>query len=170
MLVGALILGPVTADVSIVALCCAAITVVFGLQSRLVVLTTRLSSYLAVIYVGYLSAFSSAAPWLDSIPFYVWLGTIALSISIVMASKARNLFKPSTQDLLTILVVIAMVALPAIISDRSVIAAIAVRALVFLYACELLITLNASKASRLGFVAVLSLVILAALHALPYES
>jgi hypothetical protein len=87
-----------------------------------------------------------------------------------MASKARNLFKPSTQDLLTILVVIAMVALPAIISDRSVIAAIAVRSLVFLYACELLITGNSSNASRLGFVAVLSLVILATLHALPYGS
>lgn len=170
MLVGALILDPVTADVSIVALCCAGITVVSGLQSRLVVVTTRLASYLAVIYVGYLSAFSAAAPWLDSIPFYVWLGTIALSISIVMASKARNLFKPSTQDLLTILVVIAMVALPAIISDRSVIAAIAVRTLVFLYACELLITGNSSNASRLGSVAVLSLVILATVHALPYGS
>lgn len=170
MLVGALILGPVTTDVSIVALCCAGITVVFGLQPRLIAVTTRLASYLAVIYVGYLSAFSSAAPWLDSIPFYIWLGTIALSISIVMASKARNLFKPSTQDLLTILVVIAMVALPAIISDRSVIAAIAVRTLVFLYACELLITGNSSNASRLGFVAVLSLVILATLNTLPYGS
>lgn len=168
MLVGALILGTVTTDVSIVALCCAAITVVFGLQSRLVLLTTRLSSYLAVIYIAYLSAFSPAAPWLDSIPFYIWLVTIALSISIVMASKARNLFKPSTQDLLTILVVIAMVALPAIISDRSVIAAIAVRALVFLYACELLISGNARNATKLGFVAALSLVILATLHALPY--
>lgn len=170
MLVGALILGPVTTDVSIVALGCAGITVIFGLQSRLVVVTTRLASYVAVIYVGYLSAFSSAAPVLDSIPFYIWLGTIALSISIVMASKARNLFRPSTQDLLTILVVIAMVALPAIISDRSVIAAIAVRTLVFLYACELLITGNSGNASRLGVVAVLSLVVLATLHALPYGS
>jgi UDP-GlcNAc:undecaprenyl-phosphate GlcNAc-1-phosphate transferase len=168
MLVGAVVLDNVTTDVSIIALGCAAIAVVFGLRSRLAVQTTRLASYLAVIYVGYLSTFSSAAPWLDTTPFYAWLGSIAVSISIVTTSKARNLFRPSTQDLLTILVVIAMVALPAILSDKSVIAAIAVRALVFLYACELLITLGASNASRLGFVSVLSLVILATLHTLPY--
>lgn len=166
MLAGALLLRDVTADISSIALCCAGLTVLAGLRSRWATIAARLASYLAVIYVSYLSATSPDQQWLNSLGFYLWLITIAVSISVVMATKARSLFMPSTQDLLTILVVVAFVALPAIMTDQSVIAAIAARALVFLYACELLIALKPHKAPRLGFAAVLSLVGLATLHGL----
>lgn len=168
LLAGAIFLKDVTADIASIALGCAGLTVLGGLRSRWATIAARLASYLAVIYVSYLSAVSQEPLWLNSLGFYLWLATVALSISIVMATKARSLFKPSTQDLLTILVVVAIVALPSILADQAIIAAIAARALVFLYACELLIALKPGNASRLGFAAVLSLVGIATLHGVPY--
>jgi UDP-GlcNAc:undecaprenyl-phosphate GlcNAc-1-phosphate transferase len=170
LLAGAIFLKDVTADIASIALCCAGLTVLGGLRSRWATIAARLASYLAVIYVSYLSAVSADPLWLNSLGFYLWLASVAVSISIVMATKARSLFKPSTQDLLTILVVVAIVALPSIMANQSIIAAIAARALVFLYACELLIALKPDDAPRLGFTAVLSLVGLATLHGLPYIS
>jgi hypothetical protein len=101
---------------------------------------------------------------------YLWLGTIALAIVMVLTTRARNWFKPSTQDLLTILVVLAIVALPAIVANQSIIAAVAVRALVLLYACELLITLRPSRASVLGWMGVLALVAMATIHWIPFDT
>ena len=148
----------------IIGLGCAALAVVLGLWPRLAMMSARLTSYLAVISVSYLSASTSPVAWLSSIFFYLWLASIALAMALVMASRARNLFKPSPQDLLAILVVLAIVALPAIITDQSAVASTAVRALVFLYACEVLIMVRPNRAPLLGLAGVVSLVLLATLH------
>jgi hypothetical protein len=138
--------------------------VAFGFWPRMAMISARLTSYLAVILVSYLSAVASDLAWVGSIYFYVWLASIALAMALVMASRARNLFNPSPQDLLTVLVVLALVALPAVITDQSVIASSAVRALVFLYACEVLIMVRPRRASVLGFICAISLVLLAMFH------
>jgi len=164
LLVGAVILDSATIDMGIIGLGCAALAVMLGLWRRLAMISARLTSFLAVISVSYLGGLTSDLAWLSSIFFYLWLASIALAMALVMASRARNLFKPSPQDLLTILVVLAIVALPAIITDQSVIASTAVRALVFLYACEVLIMVRPSRAPLLGLVGVVSLVLLATLH------
>jgi UDP-GlcNAc:undecaprenyl-phosphate GlcNAc-1-phosphate transferase len=164
LLAGAVILDSATMDLAIIALACAALAVVLGLWPRMAMISARLTSYLAVISVSYLSATASHLPWLSSIYFYLWLASIALAIALVMASRARNLFNPSPQDLLTILVVLAMVALPATITDQSVIASTAVRALVFLYACEVFIMVRPGRAPLLVLIGVVSLVLLATLH------
>ena len=130
-------------------------------------ISARLTSYLAVISVSYLSALAPDLAWVSSIYFYLWLASIALAMALVMASRARNLFNPSPQDLLTVLVVLAIIALPAVITDQSVIASSAVRALVFLYACEILITVRPRRASVLRFIGATSLVLLAMFHGIP---
>jgi hypothetical protein len=134
---------------------------VLGFWPRMARISARLSSYMAVISVSYLGALASDVAWVSSIYFYLWLASIALAMALVMASRARNLFNPSPQDLLTVLVVLAIVALPAVMTDQSVIASSAVSALVFLYACEILIMVRPGRASVLGFVGATSLVILA---------
>ena len=164
LLAGAVILDSATIDIGIIALACAALAVVLGLWPRMAMISARLTSYLAVISVSYLSALTSDLAWLNSVFFYLWLASIAVAIALVMASRARNLFNPSPQDLLTILVVLAIVALPALITDQSMIASAAVRALVFLYACEVLIMVRPGRAPLLGLVGVVSLVLLATLH------
>ena len=164
LLAGAVILDSATIDIGIIALACAALAVVLGLWPRMAMISARLTSYLAVISVSYLSALASDLAWLSSVFFYLWLASIAVAIALVMASRARNLFNPSPQDLLTILVVLAIVALPALITDQSMIASAAVRALVFLYACEVLIMVRPGRAPLLGMVGVVSLVLLATLH------
>jgi hypothetical protein len=164
LLAGAVVLDSATIDIGIIALACAALAVVLGLWPRLAMISARLTSYLAVISVSYLSALTSDLAWLNSVFFYLWLASIAVAIALVMASRARNLFNPSPQDLLTILVVLAIVALPALITDQSMIASAAVRALVFLYACEVLIMVRPGRAPLLGLVGVVSLVLLATLH------
>ena len=151
---GALLVRGVTTDIAVIALLCAGAAVIFGMWPRAVTLTTRLAAYVAVIYVSYLSVQAPAGTLINEIAFYAWLGTVALALVIIMASTSRDLFQLSTQDLLTVLVVLAMVAMPAMMSDKSMIAAIAVRALVFLYACELIISLKPVKAPNLGFAAV----------------
>ena len=170
LLAGAVILDSATIDMGIIALACAALAVALGFWSRMAMISGRLTSYLAVISISYLSALTPDLAWVNSIYFYAWLASIALAMALVMASRARDLFNPSPQDLLTVLVVLAIVALPAIITDQSVIASGAVRALVFLYACEVLITVRPSRASVLGFIGAISLVLLAMLHGIPDES
>jgi UDP-GlcNAc:undecaprenyl-phosphate/decaprenyl-phosphate GlcNAc-1-phosphate transferase len=167
LLAGAVILDSATIDIGIVALASAALAVVLGFWSRMTMISARLTSYLAVISVSYLSALASDLAWLSSVYFYLWLASIALAMALVMASRARNLFNPSPQDLLTVLVVLAIVALPAIITDQSVIASSAVRALVFLYACEILIMVRPRRASVLRFIGATSLVLLAMFHGIP---
>jgi hypothetical protein len=164
LLAGAVILESATIDISIIALACAALAVVLGIWPRMAMISARLTSYLAVISVSYLSALTTDLPWLSSVYFYLWLASIAIAITLVMASRARNLLNPSPQDLLTILVVLAIVALPAMITDQSMIASTAVSALVFLYACEVLIMVRPSRAPLLSLVGVVSLVLLATLH------
>lgn len=164
LLAGAVFLDSATIDISIIALACAALAVVLGIWPRMAMVSARLTSYLAVISVSYLSALTSDLPWASSVSFYLWLASIAFAITLVMASRARNLLNPSPQDLLTILVVLAIVALPAIITDQSVIASTAVSALVFLYACEVLIMVRPRRAPLLSLVGVVSLVLLATLH------
>jgi UDP-GlcNAc:undecaprenyl-phosphate GlcNAc-1-phosphate transferase len=167
LLAGAVLLDSATIDIGIIALACAALAVALGFWSRLAFISARLTSYLAVISISYLSALAPDLAWVNSLFFYAWLASVALAMALVMASRARNLFNPSPQDLLAVLVVLAIVALPAIITDQSVIASGAVRALVFLYACEVLITVRPSRASVLGFVGAASLALLAVLHDLP---
>lgn len=167
LLGGAIILDSATIDLGIIALACAALAMVLGFWPRMAMISARLTSYLAVISISYLSALASDLVWVSSIYFYLWLGSIAVAMALVMASHARNLFGPSPQDLLAVLVVLAIVALPAIITDRSVIASGAVRALVLLYACEVLITVRPSRASVLGFIGATSLALLAMLHGFP---
>jgi UDP-GlcNAc:undecaprenyl-phosphate/decaprenyl-phosphate GlcNAc-1-phosphate transferase len=164
LLVGAVILESTTSDIGIVALASAALAVALGFWPRMALISARLTSYLAVILVSYLSAVASDLAWVSSICFYAWLASMALAMALVMASRARNLFNPSPQDLLTVLVVLALVALPAVIADQSVIASSAVRALVFLYACEVLIMVRPRRASVLGFIGATSLVLLAMLY------
>jgi UDP-GlcNAc:undecaprenyl-phosphate/decaprenyl-phosphate GlcNAc-1-phosphate transferase len=167
LLAGAVILDSATIDIGIIALACAALAVVLGFWSRMTMISARLTSYLAVISVSYLSALAPDLAWVSSIYFYVWLASIALAMALVMASRARNLFNPSPQDLLTVLVVLAIVALPAVITDQSLIASSAVRALVFLYACEVLIMVRPRRAFVLGFIGATSLVLLAMFHGIP---
>jgi len=161
---GALLVRGVTTDIAVIALLCAGAAVIFGMWPRAVTLTTRLAAYVAVIYVSYLSVQAPAGALINEIAFYAWLGSVALALAVIMASTSRDLFQLSTQDLLTVLVVLAMVAMPAMMSDKSMIAAMAVRALVFLYACELIISLKPVKAPNLGFAAVASLVALATMQ------
>jgi UDP-GlcNAc:undecaprenyl-phosphate/decaprenyl-phosphate GlcNAc-1-phosphate transferase len=167
LLAGAIILEAMTVDMSIIALACAALAAMLVIWRRMVMISARLISYLAVISVSYLSGVSTEFPWLNSLTFYFWLGSIAIAIALVMASRARNLFNPSPQDLLTVLVVLAIVALPAVITDQSVIASTAVRALVFLYASEVLIMVRPRRASVLGLIGATSLVLLAMFQGLP---
>jgi UDP-GlcNAc:undecaprenyl-phosphate GlcNAc-1-phosphate transferase len=167
LLAGSIMLEAMTVDMGVIALACAALAVVLAIWRRMAMISARLISYLAVISVSYLSGLSTDLSWMNSIGFYLWLGSIAAAIALVMASRARNLFKPSPQDLLTILVVLAIVVFPALITDQSVIASTAVRALVFLYACEVLIMVRPSRAPVLGLIGAISLVLLAMLQALP---
>jgi UDP-GlcNAc:undecaprenyl-phosphate/decaprenyl-phosphate GlcNAc-1-phosphate transferase len=164
LLAGAILLDAMTIDMSLIALASSALALMLGIWRRMVMISARLISYLAVISVSYLSGMSSDLPWLNSIAFHLWVGSIALAIALVMATRARNLFKPSTQDLLAILVVMAMVVFPAVITDQPAIASTAVRALVFLYACEMLIVVRPSRAPVLGLLGAISLVLLAMLH------
>ena len=164
LLAGAVILEAMTIDMGIIALACAALAVALGLWRRMAMISARLISYLAVISISYLSGVTPDLPWLNSIVFYMWLGSIAMAIALVMASRVRNLFNPSPQDLLTILVVLAVVAFPAVMTDQSVIASTAVRALVFLYACEVLIMVRPGRAPLLSFIGAISLVLLAMFH------
>ena len=167
LLAGAVMLEAMSLDMSVIALASAALALMLGVWRRTAMISARLTSYLAVISLSYLSGLSTDLSWMNSVAFYLWLGSIAIAIALVMASRARNLFKPSPQDLLTILVVLAIVAFPALITDQSVIASTAVRALIFLYACEVLIMVRPSRASVLGMIGAISLVLLAMLQALP---
>lgn len=167
LLAGSIMLEAMTFDMSLIALACATLAVMLAIWRRMAMISARLISYLAVISVSYLSGLSTDLSWMNSVGFYLWLGSIAAAIALVMASRARNLFKPSPQDLLTILVVLAIVVFPALITDQSVIASTAIRALVFLYACEVLIMVRPSRAPVLGLIGAISLVLLAMLQALP---
>jgi UDP-GlcNAc:undecaprenyl-phosphate GlcNAc-1-phosphate transferase len=167
LLAGAVILDSATIDIGIIALASAALAVALGFWSRMAMISGRLTSYLAVISISYLSALNPDLAWVNSIYFYVWLASIAVAMALVMASRARKLFNPSPQDLLAVLVVLAIVALPAIITDQPVIASGAVRALVFLYACEVLITVRPSRATVLGLIGATSLALLAMFHGIP---
>jgi hypothetical protein len=167
LLAGAVILDSATIDIGIIALASATLAVALGFWSRMAMISGRLTSYLAVISISYLSALDPDLAWVNSIYFYAWLASIALAMALVMASRARNLFDPSPQDLLAVLVVLAIVALPAIIMDQSAIASGAVRALVFLYSCEVLITVRPSRVSVLRIVGATSLALLALLHGIP---
>lgn len=170
LLAGSIMLTAMTIDMSVVALACMALVIMLGIWRRMATISARLISYLAVISVSYLSGLSTDLSWTNSIAFYLWLGSIAIAIALVMASRARNLFNPSPQDLLMILVVLAIVAFPAFIADQSVIASTAVRALVFLYSCEVLIMVRPSRIPVLGLIGAISLVLLAMLQALPSEA
>lgn len=164
LLAGAVMFEAMTIDMGIIALACAALAVMLGIWRRMAMISARLISYLAVISISYLSGTSPDLPWLNSIVFYMWLGSIAVAIALVTASRARKLFNPSPQDLLALLVVLAIVVFPAVMTDQPVIASTAIRALVFLYACEVLIMVRPGRAPLLGLIGAISLVLLAMFH------
>lgn len=164
---GAMTIDAVAADVSIIALCCAGIAASYIVWPQLTMPMVRLATYLAVIYMSYLSANALADSWLRSTPFYAWLISVALAVGLVMALTPRNRFELSTQDLLAILVVLGIVILSVMSTDTSLVASIAVRALIIAYACELLINLRATQVRRMGLVAILSLLAIASLHVAP---
>lgn len=167
LIAGAIVVDTVTTDISAIALGFAGITVALGLWQQATLPAVRLGVYLAAIYVSYLSGTSTGLVWLSSLPFYLWLASVALAVGTIMLLTPRELFELSTQDLLVVLVTMGILALPIAAIDKSLVSSVVVRAVVFIYACELLITLKTTKVQAIGLVATLSLLALGVLHVTP---
>jgi UDP-GlcNAc:undecaprenyl-phosphate GlcNAc-1-phosphate transferase len=164
---GALLVKTVTLDMSVIALCGAVVLLTTRLWQRAAVPTVRLASYLAVMYVSYLSCLPTASPWLSSTLFHIWLASVAIAVSAVIFLAPPSQFQLSTQDLLAVIVVVGFIALPIAVADKSLAGAVAVRALVFIYACELLIVLRSSKTESVSLAAIVALFVMAILRAAP---
>lgn len=164
LLVGALTIDAVTPDVSLVAFCCAIVTASYLIWPSLTLPMVRLATYLAAIYVSYLLSKPVDHGWFGSWPFYVWLGSVALAIAFVTVSAPRNRFELSTQDLLAVLMILGITVLPVLGLDRTLIIATAIRGLVFIYACELVLTMATTQAKKIGVSAIVSLLTITLLY------
>lgn len=171
LIVGTMTLDAVTVDV-------AAMTIAFGLIVVVIALgfwqrapfpAVRLGLYLAVIYVSYLSGGPMAPVWLNTAPFYLWLSSVALAVGLIIALTQGGLFRLSTQDLLVALVILGVVALPLTAMEQPVVSSIVIRAMIFIYASELLIVLTNPRPRMIGAVALLSLMVLALPHVAPAD-
>ena len=164
LIVGAFAADVVSLDISVLAFCCACLAAAQLIWPALTIPIVRLCTYVAAIYVSYLNSTSMASGSLNSIIFYIWLGSVALAILLMTLLAPRNRFALSTQDLLALLMVLGVVVLPIAGFDRSLIAVTAVCAMTFIYACEALLSLAPAKAGRIGLVATASLLTITALH------
>lgn len=167
LVAGAIVVDSVTTDVSIIALGFAGVTLALGLWRQAALPAVRLGVYLAAIYVSYLSGISTNSGWLSSLPFYLWLASVALAVGLIMMLTPGKRFQLSTQDLLVVLVILGIIALPVSTFDKSLVSSIAVRAMIFIYACELLIALRTTKVQAMGLVAAASLLAIGLLHVTP---
>ena len=161
---GAFAADAVSLDISVLAFCCASLTAVQLIWPRLTIPIVRLCTYVAAIYVSYLNSTSMVSGSLNSIMFYIWLGSVAVAILLMTLLAPRNRFELSTQDLLALLMVLGIVALPIAGFDRSLIAVTAICAITFIYACEALLSLAPAKARRIGLIATASLLTITTLH------
>lgn len=164
---GYLILGAAAArttppDISVIALVLAAVVLGIALFAKPFTLAaTRLTAYLAVIYVSYLSVVSPQFNWLTSTEFSAWVVSVVFAIAVAIMLVPREQFQLSTLDLLIVLVVIGSLSIPIPGLDQQVVARVVFRSLVFLYACEVLLTLKSSRFGPVGMAATISLILLA---------
>jgi UDP-GlcNAc:undecaprenyl-phosphate GlcNAc-1-phosphate transferase len=163
---GYLIIGAAAArttppDISVLALVLAAAVLAIAFFAKPFTLAaTRLTAYLAVIYVSYLSVTSPQFNWLTSTEFSAWLVSVVFAIAVAIMLMPREQFQLSTLDLLIVLVVIGSLSIPIPGLDQQVVARVVFRSLVFLYACEVLLTLKSSRFGPVGMAATISLVLL----------
>lgn len=171
LIVGAMTFDAVTVDVASIAIAIGLVGVVMGLGlwQRAPFPAVRLGLYLAVIYVSYLSGGPTAPVWLNTAPFYLWLASVALAVGLIIVLTQGRLFRLSTQDLLVALVILGIVALPLTAIEPPVVSAIVIRAMIFIYASELLIVLTRPKPRMIGVVSLLSLMVLALPHVAPAD-
>ncbi len=158
LVIGALLAVSIPSDISILALVLSGITVVVMIFSkRWSPVAVRLSSYLATLYISYLSATTAGFEWINSPWFNIWLGTIGACVGFVIAFIPREKFELSTMDLLVVLVVIGVLTMPIPNFDQATVARVVIRSVVMMYACDSLISVRASIFGAVGLSSTLSL-------------
>ena len=163
---GYLILGAAAArdtppDISMIAIGLAAVVLgaTFFVKAYALAVT-RLTAYLAVIYVSYLSVVAPQFTWLTSLEFSAWVISVVVAVAIAIMLAPREQFQLSTLDFLIVLVVIGSLSIPIQGLDQHVVVRVVFRSLVFLYACEVLLSLKASRFGPVGMAATLALIVL----------
>lgn len=168
---GYLIVGAISArstpiDVSLLSLILVsllAITVVLWRKAS--TLVARLSAYLVVIYVSYVSVVAPGAHWLHGLELTIWIGSVFLTLAVLIALAPTERFRLSTLDLLIVLVVVAALWIHIPGLDHQMTVNVLIRCVVFLYACEVLLEVRGMAIGPVGLAAGISLLVIAG-HAL----
>jgi UDP-GlcNAc:undecaprenyl-phosphate GlcNAc-1-phosphate transferase len=162
LILGAAFATATPPDIALIALLLAVILVVLAASGGAhISAATRVTAYLAVVYVSYLSVVAPQFEWLTQPQFSAWLLTVVVAIATVIVLTPRDQFQLSTLDLLIVLVVIGILGVPIPGIDQAVLGRVAFRSLVFLYACEVLLSYRTSRFGPVGMASVLALLVLA---------
>lgn len=163
LIVGAISVRSTSIDVSLLALVLAALLAgTLFIWRKGSALVTRLSAYLMVIYVSYVSIVEPGGDWLNALELAVWIGSVILTLAIVIALAPTDKFRLSTLDLLIVLVVVAALWIPIPGLDHEMTVSILIRCVVFLYACEVLLEIRGTPIRPVGLAAGISLLVIAA--------
>lgn len=161
IIVGAIAADATPIDVSILAIGLAGL-VVFSIIAwkRKGALVVRLSAYLTVIYVSYVTTVDSQLTLLSSTETSLWIASVVVAMATVIAFTPRDQFELSTLDLLIVLVVVGTLWIPIPTLDHHMISQVLIRSVVFLYAWEVLLGAKQISLGSIGLAVTLSLLIL----------
>ena len=160
LIVAALIIGPVDWQLGVSGLGIAAALVVLALLLRnMPMFTARICCYSASVFVVYLLSQTEKMSWLTT-GLNVYLGLLALALVLGIRMTRREDFRLDTQDLLVLLLLLAIPQLPFETLSTNSIGEIALRLAVLMYCCEFLLGRGLRRYSVLKFASVASLSII----------
>lgn len=158
LMIGALMAVSIPAGISALAPTLSCLTIVIAVfLKQWSPLAIRLSSYLATLYISYLSVTAAGFEWANSLWFNIWLGTVGVSVGFLIAFIPRDKFELSTMDLLIVLIVAGVLAVKMPGFDQTAVTRVVVRSLIMMYVCDTLISIRTSLFGAVGLSSTLSL-------------
>ncbi|MFW0776174.1 MAG: MraY family glycosyltransferase [Rickettsiales bacterium] len=157
LVVAALLIGPIQFQFAVAALILAVVLVLTSFAVRsMPMFSARLCCYSASVYVVYLLSQTELSIWMaNSINIFLVVLAVALMLGIRMTR--RQDFRLDTQDLLVLLMLLAIPQLPFDTLTANSIGEIALRLAVLMYCCEFLLGRGLRRYSVLKFASVASL-------------
>jgi len=158
LMIAALMAVSIPIGISILAPTLSCLTIIIAIfHKQWSPLAIRLSSYLATLYISYLSVTAPGFEWANSLWFNIWLGTVGVSVGILIAFIPRDKFELSTMDLLIILIVAGVLTIKMPGFDQTLLTRVVVRSVIMMYVCDTLIAIRTSSFGVVGLSSTLSL-------------